>query len=259
MANNRKKRNTNQKPEEAKTQAPVTEEAEEVTPVKESKAEPKAESSAKSSADREKQRKEDRQNLLLLIGVVAFLAVVGIVIWLTSGSSDEEKAAAGTTAQVAAADATAAAETAVAEAETETEEKAEAVEETAEETEEEAVEEEAAPAEEEAAPAEEEAAPAEEEVQEIVVEDEEDAAPAEEAAAPAEEVTSTTVLDAGTVYAIENPMTLYSEASTDSEAVMELVPGWSVAIEEAAEAGNGWHRVSVWLSGAPTYGFIQIP
>ena len=27
MANNRKKRNTNQKPEEAKTQAPVTEEA----------------------------------------------------------------------------------------------------------------------------------------------------------------------------------------------------------------------------------------
>ena len=40
---------------------------------------------------------------------------------------------------------------------------------------------------------------------------------------------------------------------------MELVPGWSVAIEEAAEAGNGWHRVSVWLSGAPTYGFIQIP
>ena len=259
MANNRKKRNTNQKPEEAKTQAPVTEEAEEVTPVKESKAEPKAESSAKSSADREKQRKEDRQNLLLLIGVVAFLAVVGIVIWLTSGSSDEEKAAAGTTAQVAAADATAGAETAVAEAETETEEKAEAVEETAEETEEEAVEEEAAPAEEEAAPAEEEAAPAEEEVQEIVVEDEEEAAPAEEAAAPAEEVTSTTVLDAGTVYAIENPMTLYSEASTDSEAVMELVPGWSVAIEEAAEAGNGWHRVSVWLSGAPTYGFIQIP
>lgn len=259
MANNRKKRNTNQKPEEAKTQAPVTEEAEEVTPVKESKAEPKAESSAKSSADREKQRKEDRQNLLLLIGVVAFLAVVGIVIWLTSGSSDEEKASAATTAQVAAADATAAAETAVAEAETETEEEAEAVEETAEETEEEAVEEEAAPAEEEAAPAEEEAAPAEEEVQEIVVEDEEDAAPAEEAAAPAEEVTSTTVLDAGTVYAIENPMTLYSEASTDSEAVMELVPGWSVAIEEAAEAGNGWHRVSVWLSGAPTYGFIQIP
>ena len=248
MANNRKKRNTNQKPEEAKTQAPVTEEAEEVTPVKESKAEPKAESSAKSSADREKQRKEDRQNLLLLIGVVAFLAVVGIVIWLTSGSSDEEKASAATTTQVAAADATAAAETAVAEAETETEEKAEA----AEETEEEAVEE-------EAAPAEEEAAPAEEEVQEIVVEDEEDAAPAEEAAAPAEEVTSTTVLDAGTVYAIENPMTLYSEASTDSEAVMELVPGWSVAIEEAAEAGNGWHRVSVWLSGAPTYGFIQIP
>lgn len=252
MANNRKKRNTNQKPEEAKNQAPVTEEAEEVTPVKESKAEPKAESSAKSSADREKQRKEDRQNLLLLIGVVAFLAVVGIVIWLTSGSSDEEKASAATTAQVAAADATAAAETAVAEAETETEEEAEAVEETAEETEEEAVEE-------EAAPAEEEAAPAEEEVQEIVVEDEEDAAPAEEAAAPAEEVTSTTVLDAGTVYAIENPMTLYSEASTDSEAVMELVPGWSVAIEEAAEAGNGWHRVSVWLSGAPTYGFIQIP
>ena len=248
MANNRKKRNTNQKPEEAKTQAPVTEEAEEVTPVKESKAEPKAESSAKSSADREKQRKEDRQNLLLLIGVVAFLAVVGIVIWLTSGSSDEEKASAATTTQVAAADATAASETAVAEAETETEEKAEA----AEETEEEAVEE-------EAAPAEEEAAPAEEEVQEIVVEDEEDAAPAEEAAAPAEEVTSTTVLDAGTVYAIENPMTLYSEASTDSEAVMELVPGWSVAIEEAAEAGNGWHRVSVWLSGAPTYGFIQIP
>ena len=234
MANNRKKRNTNQKPEEAKTQAPVTEEAEEVTPVKESKAEPKAESSAKSSADREKQRKEDRQNLLLLIGVVAFLAVVGIVIWLTSGSSDEEKASAATTTQVAAADATAAAETAVAEAETETEEEAEAVEETAEETEEEAVEEEAAPAEEEAAPAEEEAA-------------------------PAEEVTSTTVLDAGTVYAIENPMTLYSEASTDSEAVMELVPGWSVAIEEAAEAGNGWHRVSVWLSGAPTYGFIQIP
>ena len=248
MANNRKKRNTNQKPEEVKTQAPVTEEAEEVTPVKESKAEPKAESSAKSSADREKQRKEDRQNLLLLIGVVAFLAVVGIVIWLTSGSSDEEKASAATTTQVAAADATAASETAVAEAETETEEKAEA----AEETEEEAVEE-------EAAPAEEEAAPAEEEVQEIVVEDEEDAAPAEEAAAPAEEVTSTTVLDAGTVYAIENPMTLYSEASTDSEAVMELVPGWSVAIEEAAEAGNGWHRVSVWLSGAPTYGFIQIP
>ena len=248
MANNRKKRNTNQKPEEAKTQAPVTEEAEEVTPVRESKAEPKAESSAKSSADREKQRKEDRQNLLLLIGVVAFLAVVGIVIWLTSGSSDEEKASAATTTQVAAADATAASETAVAEAETETEEKAEA----AEETEEEAVEE-------EAAPAEEEAAPAEEEVQEIVVEDEEDAAPAEEAAAPAEEVTSTTVLDAGTVYAIENPMTLYSEASTDSEAVMELVPGWSVAIEEAAEAGNGWHRVSVWLSGAPTYGFIQIP
>ena len=75
MANNRKKRNTNQKPEEAKTQAPVTEEAEEVTPVRESKAEPKAESSAKSSADREKQRKEDRQNLLLLIGVVAFLAL----------------------------------------------------------------------------------------------------------------------------------------------------------------------------------------
>jgi hypothetical protein len=26
---------------------------------------------------------------------------------------------------------------------------------------------------------------------------------------------------------------------------MELVSGWSVAIAEAAEAGNGWHRVSV--------------
>ena len=102
----------------------------------------------------------------------------------------------------------------------------------------------------------------EEEVQAIVEEDETEA-PAEEAAAeteaPAEEVTSTTVLETGTVYAIENPMTLYSEASTASAPVMELVPGWAVAVEEAAEAGNGWHRVSVWLDGAATYGYIQIP
>jgi hypothetical protein len=40
---------------------------------------------------------------------------------------------------------------------------------------------------------------------------------------------------------------------------MELVPGWAVAVEETAEAGNGWHRVSVWLDGAATYGYIQIP
>ena len=54
-------------------------------------------------------------------------------------------------------------------------------------------------------------------------------------------------------------MTLYEEASTGSTAVMELQPGWSVAVENAAEAGNGWHYVSVWLDGAPTYGYVQIP
>ena len=96
-----------------------------------------------------------------------------------------------------------------------------------------------------------------EEVKEIVEEEEtEEAASAE---TPAEEVTSTTVLAPGTVYPIEAPMNLYQEASKDSAVVMELVSGWSVAIEEAAEAGNGWHRVSVWLDGAPTYGYIQIP
>jgi hypothetical protein len=52
-------------------------------------------------------------------------------------------------------------------------------------------------------------------------------------------------------------MVLYSEASADSAPVMDLVSGWNVAIEEAGQ--NGWHRVSVWLSGAPTYGYIQIP
>ena len=236
MASNKKNRNTNQKPEQTKAPAPAAEKA------------PAANRAY--NAEREKQRKEDRQNLLLLIGVIAVLAVVGIVIWITSGSSDEDKTAAvAATSQIAAADTTAPAE--IAEAEEVTEE---AEEEEAEE------------------PAEEIEAETDGETQELVATEEEteaeeavteetespaEEAPAEEAAAA--EITSTTVLDPGTVYTIDNTMPLYEAASADSNTVMDLQAGWAVAIEEADAAGNGWHRVSVWLEGAPTYGYIQIP
>ncbi|MDO5131462.1 MAG: hypothetical protein Q4D81_00585, partial [Eubacteriales bacterium] len=74
-------------------------------------------------------------------------------------------------------------------------------------------------------------------------------------------VKSTTVLEHGAIYPIESNMTMYADASADSDVVMELPgdAGWSVAIENPAEAGNGWHYVSVWLQGAATYGYIQIP
>lgn len=274
MANNRKKRNANRKPEQAKTQGSLNDEVKEELKeefkedVKEDFEEETWEDSVEEAeqamkrAELEKQSRENRQNLLLVLGVVAFLAIVGIVIFLTSGSSDEEQVAAtGTTGEIAAADSTGDMDLAVVEnieeegtedaveAATEAEVSGDEVQEIVEDGSEIAEGDEAAAEEgtEEGAPAEEgteEGTPAEEGTEE---------------AAPAEEVTSTTVLEPGTVYAIENPMTLYEEASADSAAVMELVPGWSVAVEEAAEAGNGWHRVSVWLDGAATYGYIQIP
>ena len=74
-----------------------------------------------------------------------------------------------------------------------------------------------------------------------------------------EEIHSTTVLESWSVYSIEQETTMYAEPYVDSEVVMELVSGWSIIIEEPAEQGNGWYRVSVWLGGAPTYGYIQIP
>lgn len=74
-----------------------------------------------------------------------------------------------------------------------------------------------------------------------------------------EEIHSTTVLESWSVYSIEQETTMYAEPYVDSEVVMELVSGWSILIEEPAEQGNGWYRVSVWLGGAPTYGYIQIP
>lgn len=80
-----------------------------------------------------------------------------------------------------------------------------------------------------------------------------------ETSAEREEIRSTTVLESGDVYYIEQETTMYAEPSVDSEVVMELTPGWSIAIEEPAEQGNGWYRVSVWLSGGSTYGYIQIP
>lgn len=74
-----------------------------------------------------------------------------------------------------------------------------------------------------------------------------------------EEIHSTTVIESGHIYEIEQETTMYAEPSVDSEVVMELTPGWNIAIEEPAEQGNGWHRVSVWFFGGPTYGYIQIP
>lgn len=79
-------------------------------------------------------------------------------------------------------------------------------------------------------------------------------------AAPAEgEVTSTTVLEAGAIYTVENDMPLYAEASTGSEQLLTLLAGYQVAVLEPAEAGNGWHNVRVWLGGGTTDGYIQIP
>lgn len=80
-----------------------------------------------------------------------------------------------------------------------------------------------------------------------------------ETSAEREEIHSTTVIESGHIYEIERKITMYLEPSVDSEVVMELTPGWAVAIEEPAEQGNGWHRVSLWLGGRPTYGYIQIP
>ena len=74
-----------------------------------------------------------------------------------------------------------------------------------------------------------------------------------------EEIYSTTVLERGDIYNIEKKTTMYAEPSVDSQVVMELIPGWSISIEEPAEQGNGWHRVSEWLDGDPIYGYIQIP
>ena len=54
-------------------------------------------------------------------------------------------------------------------------------------------------------------------------------------------------------------MNMYAEPSVDSEVVMELSKEWAVAIEEPAEQGNGWYRISLWFGGQPTYGYIQIP
>ena len=225
--------------------------------------------------ERMKQKKEARQNLLLLIGVILILAIVGIVIWVTSGSSDEKTVATATTA-----DEDAAVETTAAEAEVQ--EEAAVAEETDEEGEvqelvasedETAGEEEASEGEEVVAEAPEEETElgetegeeteaevtepeAESEGEEAETEGEE----AETAEEPkADEITSTTVLEAGSTYSIEENMNMYEEASVDSAVVMELSSGWMVAIENAAEEGNGWHYVSVWLGGAPTYGYIQIP
>ena len=79
-------------------------------------------------------------------------------------------------------------------------------------------------------------------------------------AAPAEgEVTSTTVLEAGAIYTVENDMPLYAEASTGSEQLLTLLAGYQVAVLEPAEASNGWHNVRVWLGGGTTDGYIQIP
>ena len=65
----------------------------------------------------------------------------------------------------------------------------------------------------------------------------------------------------GDIYTISQDTKMYAEPSTASEVVMDIsgAAGWAVAIEEPAEQGNGWHRVSVWLEGQPTYGYIQIP
>ena len=251
MASNKKKRNTNQASDSVKAQVDFFEE-------EDFSGDTTAADRRARRDEKAKQRKEDRQNMLLLIGVVAVLAIVGIVIWITSGSDGSSKG--GEAVAVASTE-----ETAVAEAGEEAPQE-EAVEAAGEEAQEEAVE----AAGEEAQ--EEEAAEAgeEEEPLELTVEEEpaEEAAeePAEEAAEEAaateetgEEVTSSTVLEAGTVYSVENTMPLYEEASTDSTVVMELQAGWSVAVENAAEAGNGWHYVSVWLGGQPTYGYIQIP
>ena len=73
------------------------------------------------------------------------------------------------------------------------------------------------------------------------------------------EIQSATVLERGEVYEIEQKMNMYAEPSVDSEVVMELSKEWAVGIEEPAEQGNGWYRVSLWLAGQPTYGYIQIP
>ena len=119
MANNRKKRNANRKPEQAKTQGSLNDEVKEELKeefkedVKEDFEEETWEDSVEEAeqamkrTELEKQSRENRQNLLLVLGVVAFLAIVGIVIFLTSGSSDEEQVAAtGTTGEIAAADST---------------------------------------------------------------------------------------------------------------------------------------------------------
>ena len=76
-----------------------------------------------------------------------------------------------------------------------------------------------------------------------------------------DKIKSTTVMNPGDVYSIVQDMKMYAEPSTASDVIMDIsgAAGWSVAIEEAAKEGNGWHRVSVWLEGAPTYGYIQIP
>ena len=220
MANNRRKKSNSRKPEPAKAQKAVVNEVKEMDEIDAVEEEDIVEDEvpAMSSAERDKQRKENRQNALLLIGAIAILAIVGLVIWITSGSGDEEQTAAvATTTAVAAAD-----QEAVTEEDKKEAEGTEAVEgtETAEGTE---------------------------------------AAPAGQ-----DEIQSTTVMNKGETYPITQDMKMYAEPSTASEVVLDISgsAGWSVGIEEPAEQGNGWHRVSIWLHELPeypTYGYIQIP
>lgn len=75
----------------------------------------------------------------------------------------------------------------------------------------------------------------------------------------AKEITSTTVLDPGDIYTVDEETIVYEKPSVTSGKVLTLEPGWSIAIENASEAGNGWHYISVWFESRPTYGYIQIP
>ena len=244
MANNRRKKSNSRKPEPAKAQKAVVNEVKEMDEIDAVEEEDIVEDEvpAMSSAERDKQRKENRQNALLLIGAIAILAIVGLVIWITSGSGDEEQTAAvATTTAVAAADQEAVTEEDKKEADAaEDVEGAEAVEGT------EAV----------------EGAEAAEGTE--AVEGTETAEGTEAAPAGQDEIQSTTVMNKGETYPITQDMKMYAEPSTASEVVMDISgsAGWAVAIEEPAEQGNGWHRVSIWLQELPeypTYGYIQIP
>ena len=90
MANNRRKKSNSRKPEPAKAQKAVVNEVKEMDEIDAVEEEDIVEDEvpAMSSAERDKQRKENRQNALLLIGAIAILAIVGLVIWITSGSGE---------------------------------------------------------------------------------------------------------------------------------------------------------------------------